>query len=365
MKNIYNIHLIVSVVILTLTTEIALSQISKEMKNIKLIPEWEKPKGVALVYPEKLPENPEETIKKNDLLKFYDVFIQEIIDKADISEITVIHRRGLKEKINKFKSNRIEIKPFEIGYVQDIWIRDWAPIAQTTIKSVIKANYFPSYFASGDKWYAEQDHNSGIKLATEHLGMNVKNLLLAQEELVLDGGNFIHNGNGVGITTNRIITDNESYSIKEIRDVFKKQMGISKLIIVPVEPGDITGHIDGMIRFIDEKTVVVATYPDDYREGKDFLDNIAIELKQDFKVIRITNKTPKYQQSNDFPSAYGNYINYLRIGNQIFLPQYGIDTDKAARIEYEKYFVVIPVSVDINKLADLGGVLNCITWTYY
>jgi len=328
----------------------------KNKTSVKIIPEWTTPKGVALVYPEKLPDN------RDKLIKFYDSFIQTILDSSDLSEVTILHRPGLKEMLTKkFQSDRINL--IEISYVQDIWIRDWAPLATTTDK-VIKAYYSPQYFAQHNKQYAHQDDKAGIEI-TKILKINVTNLTCLNQRLILDGGNFIHNGNGIGITTNRIIADNESLSIDEIRKTFSKQLGISKLIIVPVEPGDETGHVDGMLRFIDEKTVVVATYPDDYQEGKEFLNNLANQLQKDFQVIRITNETPKDQKPDEFPSAYGNYINYLRIGNKIFLPQYGIDKDTNARQEYEKYFTVIPVDQNINKLAKLGGVLNCITWTYY
>ena len=37
-------------------------------------------KRVALVYPEKLPENPEDKVKKKDLIPFYDYFIQKLLD---------------------------------------------------------------------------------------------------------------------------------------------------------------------------------------------------------------------------------------------------------------------------------------------
>lgn len=333
--------------------------------KIQLIPDWTIPKGIALVYPEKLPESPSEKIKKKDLIEFYDNFIKNIIDNAEISEVTIVHRIGLKEKLTKlFPSTKIKL--VQINSVQDIWIRDYAPIATTTNHNSIKASYNPLYFQKNEKLYAQQDDTVGRVLAEKYLNMKITDLVCNSNKVILDGGNFIHNGNGIGITTNRIIADNEWLSIDEIHNTFKEQLGISKLIIIPVEPGDETGHIDGMVRFINETTIVVAAYTEHYKEGKDFMDGIAKQLVKDFKVIRITNETPQDQNAMEFPSAYGNYINFLRVGNKIFLPQYGITAkDQNAKEQYEKYFKVITVDKDIEKLSKLGGVLNCITWTYY
>ncbi len=342
------------------------SQIST---TIQIRPEWTMPKGVALVYPDKLPDN------RNKLIVFYDSFIRAILDNSDIDELTIIHRPRLKEKLSKkFPSDKVNL--IEISYVQDIWIRDWAPVA-TTIDKAIKAYYSPQYFAQHEKQYAYQDDKAGTEL-TKKLKISVSNLTCNNQQLILDGGNFVHNGNGIGITTNRIITDNESISIDEIQEIFKEQLGILKLIIVPVEPGDETGHVDGMVRFIDKKTVVIAKYPDNYKNepnnisekdyliGKQFLDQIADSLNRIFTVIRIENSIPKKNEEEGFPSAFGNYINYLRIGDKIFLPQYGedIEMDTVAKQKYEKYLKVIPITEGIDKLASLGGVLNCITWNY-
>lgn len=333
--------------------------------KIQLIPDWTMPKGIALVYPEKLPESRKEKIKKKDLIAFYDSFIQKIIDSSEISELTIVHRIGLKEKLSKLFSSA-KIKLFQMKDVQDIWIRDYAPIATTTNHNAVKASYYPQYFSKTDKIYAQQDDTTGQVLAKTYLKIKITDLVFNSNRVVLDGGNFIHNGNGIGITTNRIIADNEWLSIDEIHKAFKEQLGISKLIIVPVEPGDETGHIDGMVRFINETTVVVGQYPENYKEGRNFMDGIARQLSNDFTVIRVTNEIPKDQKDGEFPSAYGNYINFLRVGDKIFLPQYGIiDKDKSAKAEYEKYFKVITVAKDIEKLSELGGVLNCITWTYY
>ncbi len=73
----------------------------------------------------------------------------------------------------------------------------------------------------------------------------------------------------------------------------------------------------------------------------------------------------------DFPyfyskgdSAVGCYLNYLATEKSIFLPVFGVDTDNEA-IELAKnifYKTIIPVN--INEIAEKGGLLNCISWEF-
>ncbi|MEK6616824.1 MAG: agmatine deiminase family protein [Bacteroidota bacterium] len=343
-----------------------------------IIPEWNEPKGLVLVYPANLPTNPNEPPKKT-LINFYDSFIQLLLDSSDLSEITIIHRKGLKELLTKkFPSKRIML--IEINDVQDIWARDFMPIYLFN-ETVCKALYNPSYFKEKEIKYAVLDNQVGINLA-EFLHLKIDYFIQSgKQDFILDGGNFIHNGQGTAIVTNRVIADNETLSIDEIKQVFKSKLNISNLIILPVEPGDETGHIDGMVRFANEQTVFIASYPDkyvsgvnnikeeDYKTDKQFLENITDTLRKNkFEVIRIENAIPQDNGEKKMPSAFGNYINFLRIGNTIFLPQYTISQDSKATETIKKSFpnlTIVPITTDIDKLSRLGGVLNCISWTYY
>jgi len=322
--------------------------------------------NIAIVYPAKLPEEYRASIKKKDLIEFYDNFILKILECKELNQLTIIHRSGLSQILNnKFKSNKVNL--IEIDDVQDIWIRDFAPI-YIIGDIAMKSLYAPAYFKESDQKYALLDNNTG-RIVAESLGFKTIDINICNDFLILDGGNIIYN-NGTGFTTNRIISDNESKSIDDIKNYFSEHFGINKLLILPVEPGDETGHIDGMVRFINDSTIVVGAYPDNYQEGKIFMDKIANLIQSelpDFKIIRVLNEIPPDPDSNyQIPSAFGNYINFLVIGETLFMPKYGIeDKDYAAYKIYKKYFKnVVFIEKDIEKLASLGGVLNCITWNY-
>ena len=144
------------------------------------------------------------------------------------------------------------------------------------------------------------------------------------------------------------------------------------MIILPEEPEDDTGHIDGMVRFIDEKTLAVGSYPEDWPVGKKFMDSIVEKLRKElgegYRIIRVPNGIPPDEKSEGMASAVGNHINFLRLGNKLLLPYYGIPEDEIAREVLQNALPgieVIPVDIPgIKKLASKGGVLNCITWCY-
>ena len=127
----------------------------------------------------------------------------------------------------------------------------------------------------------------------------------------------------------------------------------AEIIIIPSLKTDMTGHADGAVRFLDENTAVGNASP--YKNGYE---------------QRVKKALGKYGISVlDFPyfdspkeSAVGTYINYLETENHIFLPVFGNVRDEAAIKRAEEIFSKEIVAVNINSIAEKGGVLNCISW---
>jgi agmatine deiminase len=324
-----------------------------------ITPEWTTPKGIVLVYPEKLPLN------RSVLTDFYNVFIQKLIDEVAIEQIFIIHRPSLKEKLNKLFHNSQKLIFFESSSVQDIWVRDFAPIFKNKQK-VVKALYNPSYFKKEHEKYAEFDDKLGIELAKE-LGYIVKRLESKNKKLALDGGNFVHNGKGTAIVSNRVIGDNETWSIQEVEKLFLNKLNISNLIFVPVEPDDFTGHIDGSIRFINENTLLITKYSENYPIGRKHFETLVDFLEKKETSLKI--KRVNSYVSSEKNKADGIYLNYLRLGNTVLLPQFK-NQDKyneEAFLFFKTNFpniTTLPIDVP-DELVSEGGCLNCISWVYY
>lgn len=88
--------------------------------------------------------------------------------------------------------------------------------------------------------------------------------------------------------------------------------------------------------------------------------------------------TQKYKSASnilsaalDFPyfyskgdSAVGCYLNYLATEKSIFLPVFGVDTDNEAIELAKNIFDKTIIPVNINEIAEYGGLLNCISWEF-
>lgn len=329
----------------------------------KIIPEWSIPKELFLVWPRGIP-------KRNHLIPNFLNLIKQIPNTLGLS--LIINKREQQNEINKLlieneihKSvSYIDIPFSSDSEAYDIWIRDWAPLCaidDSGNRVYLKAKYHPQYLSPRE---AELCDNTGRLLPDL---LNEETILFP---LIWDLGNFTHNGNGIGIVTSRIITDNNSFSKINIHDLFNQMLGINKLIFIDEEPGDATGHVDGLIRFISKNKLVISRYPPDCFEENKFIDSvkkhIKMELGSSFEFIDIPNGLFSDESNEGIQSSFGNHINYLHLGTHLLMPIYGIDSDDAALSIIKKslpHTKIIPIESSI--LSHKGGVLNCISWCLY
>jgi agmatine deiminase len=160
--------------------------------------------------------------------------------------------------------------------------------------------------------------------------------------------------------TDKVFYENPTYErnrkvlIKKLEDLFQ----VDKVYFVPQQPHDFTGHTDGMVRFLDDNTVIINDYA---KEDKAFkrafliaLDNAGLDY------IEIPYNP--YNNKKD-SQANGIYINYLQMEGVVILPVFGQKEDELAVKQFETLFKGYRIeTVDSNEIAKKGGILNCITW---
>jgi agmatine deiminase len=178
-----------------------------------------------------------------------------------------------------------------------------------------------------------------------------------KSSIILDGGNVVRSSEAV-IMTDRIFGENPIYTRKQLIKELEEYFQVNNIYIIPEQPNDFTGHSDGMVRFLDDRTLLV----NDYKREK-------VSFKKAFATaIRDTGlnwiEIPYNPYSNDnFDQANGDYINYLQMDNIIFLPIFGQKEDEAVVKQFEKVFNrqrIVPIKS--NEIANEGGILNCISW---
>jgi agmatine deiminase len=231
---------------------------------------------------------------------------------------------------------------------KDIWCRDYMPI-QIDKEKFIQFKYEPSYL---------KDDLDLQSIPKDVLKANKFNATFSK--INLDGGNVVRSSNSV-IITNRIFKENKEIDKEElVRDI--ELFLETKVYLIPDITDDMTGHSDGHVRFVDNKTLLVNALEQELKYWqKGFYKMIK---ESGFKYIEMPWFS--YSDKHHKDTAIGIYVNYLEIGNLIIFPIFEIDDDKdkeAHKVISEAFPTHIIEKVNINEIANEGGLLNCISWT--
>jgi agmatine deiminase len=240
------------------------------------------------------------------------------------------------------------------GFIEntsDIWCRDYMPV-QLTEDSMVQFIYYPSY--------CDDDEH-------RHKITNTDQVILSPETavtktiapLLLDGGNVVKSSNAA-VVTDRIFKDNKG-DRNELLTHLKKHLQVDHLHLIPEQPDDMTGHADGMVRFLDDHTLLVADYKSHTKRWRMRYD-LALQ-ETELKLVKFPNVLSEIKDADGEYTAIGCYINFAWIGKVILFPQFAIPEDAEALHVARRLFSgyeVIPVPS--RELAMEGGVLNCVTW---
>lgn len=225
---------------------------------------------------------------------------------------------------------------------KDIWLRDFMPV-RTGSGKLVSFRYEPSYLKN------DPDLRTDFRkdLASQ-LGLPV-----TYSHINLDGGNVVFSPSGERVLiSDRIFSENPEYPpatlVRELSELLE-----AEVLIISSLKSDMTGHADGMVRFLDDRTVL-CNRP---------LSSCGFEQK-------VKRSLRDYGlDAVDFPfvpmggiSAVGCYLNYLETEQMVFLPVFGIEQDAEAEASARQIFHKEIVTVNIREIAQQGGCLNCISW---
>ena len=274
---------------------------------------------------------------------------------------------SLKQKFPDFYSSLSKIlRDCNIDFsllpnTKDVWAVDYMPV-QVNSNRYVQFVYNPDYLRMSQKW---QKTISNVDAICDEIGISREH-----SNIILDGGNVIKN-EGTVIMCDKVFRENPRIDRAELITQLHELFEVEKLVFIPQDPEDFTGHADGMVRFIDDKTVIVNNYREHYRPlfQKEFRASLK---KAGLEYIELTYGPDETSTE----SAKGLYINFLEIGNTVIVPTFGIHDlsnrwgikdecadDECAVTLLEHLFQGHNIKVlDCNEIAPHGGLLNCISW---
>lgn len=222
-----------------------------------------------------------------------------------------------------------------------IWARDYMPI-QLEKERFLHYQYKPDYL-SGYKGYIPN-----VDAIISDLELNC-----IQTDVILDGGNVIKCGDKV-IMTDKIFKENQNYSknklITKLEELFQAQ-----LITIPWDKYEIFGHADGMVRYIKGNKILLNNYAE---FDKGFRKLMLKALLPHFEVVELNYQS---KQCHKYSWAY---LNFLRIGDSIFVPKLNIPEDTLAAEQIKSHYPNCKIILidGAEQLVRNGGALNCISW---
>ena len=226
---------------------------------------------------------------------------------------------------------------------RDIWVRDFMPVRTKTGK-YISFRYEPSYLDGDPDLRTDFRKEIAPQLPLENL---------VYSDINLDGGNIVFSpSRETAVISDRIFLENWQYSSAELVRELERFLE-AQVIVIPSLRSDMTGHADGMVRFVDETTAI--TNRTGYRSGLEMQIKIALR-NHGIEVIDF----PYFDSKGD--SAVGCYLNFLETEQALFLPVFDADMDGEAITAAKNLFQKTIVPVNINEIVEQGGVLNCISW---
>jgi agmatine/peptidylarginine deiminase len=170
----------------------------------------------------------------------------------------------------------------------------------------------------------------------------LNNIEALSSDINLDGGNVLI-CDGRAILTDRIFSENPNRDKEELVSELTKLLEC-EIIIIPSQKGDVTGHADGMVRFVNRNTILGNELAKEYKYWREGMQKV-------LEKYNLTYIDVPFFEAKDRKhplSAVGIYVNYLEVNNLIVLPVFGRDEDKLA--------------IDIIKMAFPGKIVETINY---
>ena len=225
---------------------------------------------------------------------------------------------------------------------KDIWVRDFMPV-RTRSGKLVSFRYEPSYLRDCPALRTDFRRDIAPQLALTPLYADIN----------LDGGNVVFSPSGARVLiSDRVFSENPERPpaalVHELSELLE-----AEVLIIPSLKSDMTGHADGMVRFLDDRTVLCnrPLSPRGFEQ----------QVKRAVQDCGLDAVGFPFVPTGGV-SAVGCYLNFLETERAVFLPVFGIEQDAEAETFARQLFSKEIVPANIREIAQQGGCLNCISW---
>ncbi len=250
--------------------------------------------------------------------------------------------------------------------LNDVWFRDNGPLfVQDAAGRVALTDW--GFNAWGGKYAPWNDDDRAPAALAARLGMR-----RFAAPAVMEGGSLELNGRGVCLTTRSCLLEpnrNPNLSESAIEQLLRSFLGVTQLVWLDqgLEGDHTDGHIDTIVRFTDDDTIVCAVEP---RQDDPNHATMARNLEQlrslrtaggaPYRVVELPLPLRRMELEGErLPPTYANFY----VGNGfVVVPQYDDPNDEAALAILRPLFPGREViGLSAVSLITGGGAFHCVT----
>lgn len=200
------------------------------------------------------------------------------------------------------------------------WLRDAAPFF---VKDENEKTQLVRFNFNGWAKYKNHKRDQRIPFTiSKILNKNLIDAIYKDKLVTLEGGAVDTNGVGTLITTEECLLDektqtrNPGFTKKDYEKVFKKYLGIEKIIWLKkgIVGDDTHGHIDDVCRFVNKNTLLlcIEKNPNDenyqiLNENREILQDAKLADGSKVEVIELPMPEPLYFEGQRLPASYANF----------------------------------------------------------
>lgn len=335
--------------------------------TFRLLPEWAEQDAVMLTWPH--PETDWSHIL-DDVEPVYITLCQQISQVQKV--LIVAHDAALKAHITHLLTEHgVELSQivFVDAPCDDTWARDHGPLTTANDNGdlFIKDFIFNGW---GNKFDGSMDNAINAEVVKQAANPNAQYKAL---DFVLEGGGVEINERGVLLATSECLLNpnrNPSLTREDIEQTLKNELGVESFLWVDhgyLAGDDTDSHIDTLVRFAPNDTLVYVRCDDEEDEHYDALCKMEAQLES----FRTPDGEPYHLIDLPWPNACfdsddyrlpATYANYLIINKAVLVPVYGDEMDAYALGQIQQAYPDRTV-IGINCLPIIHqfGSLHCIT----
>ncbi len=264
-----------------------------------------------------------------DLLKIYYEIINIVISNG--YHMILIHHKSVNiennlsiidKNLSDISNDYSKFISFHEYQNDDIWIRDYGP--KVTKQGLIKFNYNgygKKYYHANDSIYFD-DFIKKYTLGYKDIFSNV----------VIEGGNIINSSRDYIFNKNPIVAHNSlcwTTIEKKIKSLFSQFIdgNYYYIDIKELRGDDTNGHIDNLVRFKNNSTLLYMSSNDPNHPDYDVLKELENQLKELIKknnnidsMIPIDHSHQDIVKDKNGTILPFSYLNFIMIGNVIIFP---------------------------------------------